>query len=255
MVGSVPFGNHWGWRDHHATPLSTTPARFAPAPASTTISGGAAEPLADWSARLASAIRRICDTRVGQPPPSPDIIELLKKRKLEPPKVYFGADDLVVFHNWLLDLLRHCENLFLTGPAANSVRARVIPDALGGKALDFYNNSVDGLYAPANVLFEDALIAVAMQCISRGAVIRAMTSFEQVAYNSDIGNNPDIGIVQYMTELDNLSNHMICVPDEYTILKRVVNTLPNDMREHLIKICHLSPILSSVTMGATDRNS
>jgi hypothetical protein len=114
-----------------------------------------------------------------------------------------------------------------------------VPDALTDKALDFYNNSIDGMYA-TQVPFEDVIIVIAMQFISHGAVIHAMMKFEQVAYN------PELGIIQYMTELDNLANHMICIPDEYTILKRVVSTLPDDMREHLIKICHLSPIISPI---------
>jgi hypothetical protein len=77
--------------------------------------------MADWSARLATAIHRICQVRVGQAPPPTETVELLRKRKLDSPKLYLGTDDLVVFHNWLLDLLRHCANLFLMGPAADFV--------------------------------------------------------------------------------------------------------------------------------------
>jgi hypothetical protein len=88
--------------------------------------------------------------------------------------------------------------------------------------------------------FVDVILMMADAFISPAAATKAQQSFDRISYSRERG------IRSYMMKLQQISYHIMLTIDEYTLRKRIVDSIPASMRYHLIDYKGLSTTTSTV---------
>ena len=173
--------------------------------------------------------------RVGEEPPPQAPREHLRALKLPTPSpVYDGEDDLLVFQQWLLSLLRWLSTYLLTGPSNDEHRRKTLPMCLGGEAIKWYNTTVD---APARVstwTFEEIVLALHTQFITRQAAIEAAFRFKNHKFRHEDR------ILRFNRELAEFASQMVHPPDEFSFKSKLMEELPYEVVQHIVQNTGLS---------------
>ena len=111
-----------------------------------------------------------------------------KNIKLPTPEAYDGTPDVEIFERWLAILLRWMAVNRYCGKDHNKTRLQVLGLFLKDKALDGYNDEVDGPHRiTISWKFKDAIIGIFDRCVQASTIHQAAQQFEQVIYSPTKG--------------------------------------------------------------------
>jgi hypothetical protein len=188
-----------------------------------------------WETRMQSALRHMIRERVGEDPPPHATREHLRALKMPlPSPQYEGEDDLLVFQQWLLGLLRWLSTYMLVGPSNDEHRRRTLPMCLGGEAIKWYNTTIDSPYMMSNWTFEEVILALHAQFITRQAAIDSAFRFKSHKYRSTDG------VLKFHRELVEFASQMVHPPDDFSFKTKFMEELPYDIVQHIVQIKGLS---------------
>src|ERR1700721_433954 len=146
-----------------------------------------------------------------------------------PTPLYEGEDDLLLFQQWLLGLLRWLSTYMLTGQSNDEQRRRTLPVCLGGEAIKWYNTTVDAPTRVAAWTFEETVLALHAQFITRQAAIDAAFRFKNHRYNRTDG------VLKFHRELTVYADQMVQTPDEFSFKSKFMDELPYEVVQHIVQ--------------------
>lgn len=157
---------------------------------------------------------------------------------------FAGEDDLAIFQNWLVKLCSWLRAYKLVGSQNDAARRDFLSRALTGKAETWYFHHVMGprrdRYFAENSsedTFTNHVKLIACQFITPASCIQARQRYDKIRYDSKQG------IRAFMKELEYETSQMLEEVDDYSIRKRMFNSVP----QALIKIILRNQNLSIIT--------
>jgi len=158
------------------------------------------------------------------------MLDEVKHVKPTPPKQYSGEDDVKVFETWLADLLRWFRVTGITGDSKDQLRIDLCGTNLTGSAATWFHTEVEAWdRSRIDWVFEDLIIGLYQRFIHEVTAQNAAINFAKAKYSKAKG------ALAFYNELDDQANRMIERPDGYTFKRHLLNGLPPEMVETLIK--------------------
>ena len=136
-----------------------------------------------------------------------------------------------MFMQWLLGLLNYCACSWINRKEHDCVRVGVLQQALGGRALTWYNNHVlkDRIRGTAIWTFTDIIIAMYDHFIHPQLSVDREAEYKAVVYH----HTKTEGIMEYYQSLCNKRDELVQPPSEVDFVKRFFNGLPLNMRHYI----------------------
>jgi hypothetical protein len=173
---------------------------------------------ARWKHQVHKVYRRMIRHAVGKPVAN---IDGSKNIKIPSPDTYDGTPDVEIFERWLSTLLRWMAVNRYCGNDHDKTRLQVLGLFLKDKALDWYNDEVDGPHRiTVSWKFEDAIIGIFDRCVQASTIHQAAQQFEQVTYS------PTKGVRDYHATLIRWAARMQRPPNSAAMQDRFINGLP-----------------------------
>jgi hypothetical protein len=176
-----------------------------------------------------TALRRLriwIRERVGDPITTPEI----KGLKLTTPEAYGGADSIAEFEEWLGNVLRYYRLLRMCGRDLNSERVVYLGTMLKNKALDWYTQEVEAPHRTvSDWSFTELICCIYSRFITEATAAKATEQFYAVKYAKSKG------VLAFFNELQAAAIRMVQRPDDYTMRRRLIDGLPENIVEILMK--------------------
>jgi hypothetical protein len=172
---------------------------------------------------------------------SPEAITEIKGIKIEPPELYDGRDDLVVWERWLDGLLNYFYFYRVVGSQLDHQRVMLAGTRLSGIAATWYTQEITGMTrAPRRWTFEEVITAMFKRFLTEVTAQKAVDAFYQVSFTKAKG------ALGFWNELVQAAERMLTPPDPGTMKRQFLNGLPHEMVEAIVKTRAISVELSSV---------
>src|ERR1700722_9232198 len=159
---------------------------------------------------------------------TPDI----KNIRVSPPERYAGDDDIKMFKTGLTGLLQWFRVYNVTGNHKDSLRVDLCGTTLTGLAATWYMDKVESWNRATRVwLFEELICHLYKRFIHEVTVQNAATSYHKTKFSKTKG------ALAYYNELKHHASHMVQPPDEYSMKRKFLGGLPNDLVQNPFKSC------------------
>lgn len=156
---------------------------------------------------------------------------------------YRGEDNLETFMRWLQKFLYYLEINQLVGEANDHNRILAISQALQGKASAWYDSFINKkphIRHREPPKFLNIILSLADTFISPAAASKAQQKLDSIVYTKKDG------IKGFIQDLEMHSSHVLMPIDEYTLRKRIIDSVPSGIKNMLINFKGLSISTSSV---------
>ncbi|KAJ3485897.1 hypothetical protein NLI96_g4629 [Meripilus lineatus] len=155
-------------------------------------------------------------------------LETSRSIKMKEPDRYDGRDDLDMFDEWLMSIVRWMALMQLGGPKRDRLRLITLGQCLSKNALEWYNSEV----ASPNRLhrkwtYKEAICELFDHFIHKVSGKKASNKFKNVKYD------PRKGASHLFTEMRKYARRMIETPSEYDQSVVFVEALPEEIRKGL----------------------
>ncbi len=180
-----------------------------------------------YEAELLRRYKWLVRDRVGQEQgPLPDI----KNIRVSPPEKYNGEDDIEKFDTWLAGLLRWFRVYNVTGDHKDTMRVDLCGTTLAGLAATWYADEVEAWNRRTSKwYFEDLVCEIYKRFIHEVTAQNAATSYQKTKYSCAKG------ALAFFNDLQRHANRMVQPPDEYSMKRKFLRGLPEDIVENLLK--------------------
>ncbi|KAL0059579.1 hypothetical protein AAF712_013670 [Marasmius tenuissimus] len=180
-----------------------------------------------WRKRLHHKYRVQIREAVGEMIP---YIEGLKNIKIKEPDSYQGSDDIEVFDDWFLVLLRWRIVNRMGGPDLDVMRVQCTGMMVSKKALQFFNDEISSPHRmKKSWSFEDVIIGLFDHCVAATTIHQAAKRFDKVKYDAEMG------IQEFYSTLKRWASRMPNRPDKYTFKRRFLDGLPKNVIREMIR--------------------
>ena len=186
----------------------------------------------NYEAEILRRYRWLIRDRIGQEREAhPDI----KNIKVSPPEKYAGEDDIEVFDTWLAGLLRWLRVYNITGDAKDATRVDLCGTTLTGLAATWYADEVEAWNRRVQVwYFEDLVCEMYKRFIHEVTAQNAATSYQKTKFTRSKG------ALAFYNELQRHASRMVQPPDKYSMKRKFLKGLPEDIVEGLLKARRVS---------------
>jgi hypothetical protein len=158
--------------------------------------------------------------------PLPDI----KNIRVSPPEKYNGEDDIKKFDTWLAGLLRWFQVYNVTGDHKDSMRVDLCGTTLAGLAATWYTDKVEAWNRRTSKwIVKDLVCELYKRFIHKVTAQNATTSYQKTKYSRAKG------ALAFFNDLQRHANCMVQLPDEYSMKRKFLRGLPEDIVENLLK--------------------
>ena len=151
--------------------------------------------------------------------------------KLEMPAPYSGSSDLMVFEEWLTQLLAWLtiQQLDVLEPGQNSIQLNILSLALKDRALTFFKNKRDDYVARAVPYdFRHAILDLRDRFLHKHSALTA-----QARYKSMTQGNKSMKTL--FEDLMDEADRLVCFPSSYKLWMRFIEALRRDIRQEIHK--------------------
>jgi hypothetical protein len=149
---------------------------------------------------------------------------------VSPPEKYNGENDIEKFDTWLAGLLRWFRVYNVTGDYKDSMRVDLCGTTLAGLAATWYAVEVEAWNRRTNKwIFEDLVCELYKRFIHEVTAQNAATSYQKTKYSRAKG------ALAFFNDLQRHANRMVQPPDEYSMKRKFLQGLPEDIVENLLK--------------------
>jgi hypothetical protein len=149
---------------------------------------------------------------------------------VSPPEKYNGENDIEKFDTWLAGLLRWFRVYNVTGDYKDSMRVDLCGTTLAGLAATWYAVEVEAWNRRTNKwIFEDLVCELYKRFIHEVTAQNAATSYQKTKYSRAKG------ALAFFNDLQRHANRMVQPPDEYSMKRKFLRGLPEDIVENLLK--------------------
>ena len=192
-----------------------------------------------YEAEILKRYRGLIRDRVGYAlEPLPDI----KNIRVSPPEKYGGDDDIEVFETWLSGLLRWFRVYNVTGPQKDSVRVDLSGTTLTGLAATWYADEVEAWNRKTKEWsFENVICGLYKRFIHEVTAQNAANSYKKTKFSRSKG------ALAYFNDLQRHASRMVQPPDEYSMKRKFLDGLPEDLVENLLKARQVSAEHTSIS--------
>src|ERR1700723_3855416 len=140
-----------------------------------------------------------------------------------------------MFETWLTGLLRWFRVYNVTGNHKDSLRVDLCAITLTGLAATWYMDEVESWNRTTQVwLFEELIFHLYKRFIHEVTAQNAATSYQKTKFSKTKGT------LAYYNELKRHASHMVQPPDEYSMKRKFLGGLPDNLIENLFKSCHVT---------------
>ena len=180
-----------------------------------------------YEAELLRRYKGLIYDRVGHERKAlPDI----KNIRVSPPEKYSGEDDIEVFDTWLNGLLRLFRVYNVTGGHKDSMRVDLCGTTLTGLAATWYADKVEAWNRKTRKwYFEDLICSMYKRFIHEVTAQNAANSYARTKFSRSKG------ALAFYNELQHHVSRMVQPPDEYSMKRKFLKGLPEDLVENLLK--------------------
>jgi hypothetical protein len=171
--------------------------------------------------------RTLIRDRIGRPREQlPDI----KNIRVSPPEKYSGEDNIKKFDTWLTGLLRWYQVYNVTDSKKDSMRVDLCGTTITGLAATWYADEVKAWNRKTrDWYFEDLICAMYKRFIHEVTAQNAANSYKRTRFSRVKG------ALAFFDELQRHASHMVQGPDEYSLKRKFLEGLPEDLVENLLK--------------------
>src|SRR6202041_1121537 len=135
-----------------------------------------------------------------------------------------------MFETWLTGLLRWFRVYNVTGNHKDSLRVDLCGTTLTGLAATWYTDEVEAWNQTTRVwLFEELIFHLYKRFIHEVTAQNAATSYQKTKFSKTKGT------LAYYNEIKRHASHMVQPPDEYSMKRKFLGGLPDDLVENLFK--------------------
>jgi hypothetical protein len=180
-----------------------------------------------YEAEIMRRYRSLIRDRVGRTSePLPDI----KNIRVSPPEKYSGEDDIEKFDTWLAGLLRWYRVYNVTGNKKDSMRVDLCGTSVTGLAATWYADEVEAWNRKTRSWnFEDLICAMYKRFIHEVTAQNAANSYKRTKFSRSKG------ALAFFNDLQRHASRMVQTPDEYSLKRKFLEGLPDDLVENLLK--------------------
>jgi len=171
----------------------------------------------------------------------PEAIVEIKGIKIEPPELYDGQDDLVIWERWLNSLLNYFYFYRVVGLQLDSQCVMLMGMQLSRIATTWYTQEVTGLsHAPQRWTFKEVITAMFKWFLTEITTQKAVDAFYKIKFTKAKG------ALGFWNKLVQAVEQMLTPPDSGIMKRQFLNGLPHEMVEAIFKTQAISIKLSSV---------
>ena len=192
-----------------------------------------------YEEELLRRYRGLIRDRIGNAlEPLPDI----KNIRVSPPEKYGGDDDIEVFDTWLAGLLRWFRVYNVSGPQKDSVRVDLTGTSLTGLAATWYADEVEAWNRKIwEWSFENVICGLYKRFIHEVTAQNVANSYKKTKFSRSKG------ALAYFNDLQRHASRMVQPPDEYSMKRKFLDGLPEDLVENLLKARQVSAEHTSIS--------
>ena len=191
-----------------------------------------------YEAEIMRRYRSLIHDRVGRAREQlPDI----KNIRVSPPDKYSGEDDIEKFDTWLAGLLRWYRVYNVTGNEKDTMRVDLCGTALTDLAATWYADEVEAWNRRTRYwYFEDLICAMYKRFIHEVTAQNAASSYKKTRFSRSKG------ALAFFNDLQRHASRMVQPPDEYSMKRKFLQGLPDDLVENLLKSRRVSAEHTSI---------
>src|ERR1700729_3086394 len=153
-----------------------------------------------------------------------------KSIRISAPDKYSGEDDIEKFDVWLTGLLRWMRVHNVTGPNKDTLRVDLCSTTLTSLAATWYTDNVEAWNRKVkNWTFERLICELYKRFIHEVTAQNAATSYKKTRYSRVKG------ALAYYNDLRRHASRMVQPPDKYSLKRKFIEGLPEDLVENLLK--------------------
>jgi hypothetical protein len=154
----------------------------------------------------------------------------IKNIRVSPPEKYSGEDDIEKFDTWLTGLLRWYRVYNVTGNKKDSMRVDLCGTTVTGLAATWYADEVEAWNRKTREwYFEDLICAMYKRFIHEVTAQNAANSYKRTKFSRAKG------ALAFFNELQRHASRMVQTPDEYSLKRKFLEGLPEELVENLLK--------------------
>ncbi|KIM73025.1 hypothetical protein PILCRDRAFT_15579 [Piloderma croceum F 1598] len=173
----------------------------------------------------------------------------IKNIRVSPPEKYAGDDDIEKFDTWLVGLLRWYRVYNVTGNKKDSMRVDLCGTAITGLAATWYVDEVEAWNRKTrDWYFEDLICAMYKQFIHEVTAQNATNSYKRTKFSRSKG------ALAFFNDLQHHASRMVQTPDEYSMKRKFLKGLPDDLVENLLKLRRVSAEHTSLSKLLNERS-
>src|SRR6202040_839338 len=155
--------------------------------------------------------------------------------RVSPPERYAGDDNIEMFETWLTGLLRWFQVYNVTGNHKDSLRVDLCGTTLTGLAATWYADEVESWNRTTRVwLFKELICHLYKQFIHEVTAPNMATSYQKTKFSKTKG------ALAYYNELKHHASCIVQPPDEYSMKRKFLGGLPDDLVKNLFKSCRVT---------------
>src|ERR1700720_2141812 len=140
-----------------------------------------------------------------------------------------------MFETWLTGLLQWFRVYNVTGNHKDSLRVDLCGTTLTGLAATWYTDEVESWNRATRVwLFEELICHLYKRFIHEVTAQNAATSYQKTKFSKTKG------ALAYYNELKHRASHMVQPPDKYSMKRKFLGGLPDNLIKNLFKSCHVT---------------
>lgn len=159
-----------------------------------------------------------------------DIRDIKNIKVTAPDKKYAGDDDIEVFDNWLISLLRWLRVCGVNGPQKDQLRVDLCGTCLTGMAADWFAEEVESFNREIEEWrFDDLVCAMWKRFIHDVSAQSAAEKYAATRYD------PKKGALALFNEMKRNANRMVQKPDDYSFKRKFLLELPQEIIRDLFK--------------------
>ena len=160
---------------------------------------------------------------------------------MSPPEKYSGEDDIEKFDTWLAGLLRWYRVYNVTGNEKDTMRVDLCGTALTDLAATWYADEVEAWNRRTRYwYFEDLICAMYKRFIHEVTAQNAASSYKKTRFSHSKG------ALAFFNDLQRHASRMVQPPDEYSMKRKFLQGLPDDLVENLLKSRRVSAEHTSI---------
>ncbi|KIM82397.1 hypothetical protein PILCRDRAFT_7798 [Piloderma croceum F 1598] len=154
----------------------------------------------------------------------------IKNIRISPPEKYAGDDDIEKFNTWLAGLLCWYRVYNVTGNKKDSMRVDLCGTAVTGLTATWYVDKVEAWNQKTrDWYFEDLIYAMYKRFIHEVTAQNAANSYKRTKFSRSKG------ALAFFNDLQCHASRMVQTPDEYSMKRKFLEGLPDDLVENLLK--------------------